>query len=134
MKVSIGRLIAGIGFLFAFCGSAFWLHTQTENPFLLSVLAVCFAVPQISFWEWMIHGFVYHRKIVGGKKIREIHAAHHWSIFPPDKIIINLTCSFNTTAIQIRNNHHFLPILAFFSHGPIVKRDTFSLPWQEWAI
>lgn len=87
MKVSIGRLIAGIAFLFAFCGTAFWLHTQTENPFLLSVLAVCFAVPQISFWEWMIHGFVYHRKIVGGKKIREIHAAHHWSIFPPDRYV-----------------------------------------------
>ena len=32
MKVSIGRLIVGIGF-YLFCGSAFWLHTQTENPF-----------------------------------------------------------------------------------------------------
>jgi len=87
MKVSFARFIFGVTVIAAFCGTAFWLHTLTTNPVILALLAACFIVPQSAFWEWAIHGFVYHRKFIGGDKIREIHGAHHWHIFPPNQYV-----------------------------------------------
>jgi hypothetical protein len=87
MKVSVGRFIVGVFVIAGFCSLAFWLHTLTDNPLFLCVLAICYIVPQSAFWEWAIHGFVYHRKFIGGEKIREIHSAHHWAIFPPTRYV-----------------------------------------------
>ena len=86
-KVAISRWIIGIVVLAAWCTGIFSLQTQTSQLWLHLILGFLFAMPQLSFWEWVIHGTLYHKPMAGGKKIREIHLAHHWGIFPPKRYV-----------------------------------------------
>ncbi len=48
------------------------------------VAGMLLTVTQISLWEWLVHGVLYHRQLPGMRFIRDIHhAGHHFALFPP---------------------------------------------------
>lgn len=85
-KISLIRLAGGLLALSAWSFVMLW--AAARSPAALTVaLGALYALPQLSFWEWVIHGTLYHKPLPGGARIREIHMAHHWGIFPPDRYV-----------------------------------------------
>lgn len=86
-QISLLRLVAGVLALTAWSALMLWGAAHSPAIAITIVLGVLFALPQLSFWEWVIHGTLYHKPMPGGARIREIHMAHHWGIFPPDRYV-----------------------------------------------
>ena len=78
------RVTTGGAILLAWSAGMIALGSLDAPPIVGVLAAIGLTVPLISFWEWMVHGVLYHRRLPGLDVIREIHTAgHHGALFPP---------------------------------------------------
>jgi len=74
----------GFGELMILAGRAA-APTTVVIPILAGALLT---IAQISLWEWMVHGVMYHRRLPGLRFITDIHhAGHHFALFPPERYV-----------------------------------------------
>jgi hypothetical protein len=87
------RIAVMTALLLAFVGALVWLGRATaSDPLALTgLLAALLGAPIAivcigSFYEWLVHRFVYHGPLF--RPIYEIHQrGHHWHRFPPDRYV-----------------------------------------------
>lgn len=82
-RVSGARWLMTLSILGVF--SAACIHLAINGGVAGAIAAgVMFTVPLCSLGEWLVHGYLYHRRIRGLEFIQKIHhAGHHFALFPP---------------------------------------------------
>ena len=87
MKVSLVRFLAGVAALSAW-SAAMVFSASILPPAGAALAGVLYTVPLISFWEWVTHGVLYHRRLPGLEEVFRIHVVgHHGAIFPPTNYV-----------------------------------------------
>ncbi len=95
MKVSETRALVALGALSAWSAAQIVAVRLVASPIVDALAGVLFTVPLISLWEWLVHGFLYHRGLPFLKTVRTIHhAGHHVALFPPARYVQNGTYEF----------------------------------------
>jgi hypothetical protein len=82
------RVVLGIAGISFWSGALILLVRVTDSPIVAVIAGPFFMLPLSSMWEWLVHQYLYHRRLPGLEKINLIHnAGHHGKIFPPTRYV-----------------------------------------------
>jgi hypothetical protein len=88
MKVSRARASMTLGILASWSLLMIGCARRSDAIALDIIFGALLTVPLCSFWEWVVHAGLYHSRVPGFERIREIHqAGHHVSLFPPSRYV-----------------------------------------------